>query len=146
MAHNNTRVLATGLPSADDEALEARYGHKRARRMDRWLLGGLAGLVALVLVGWVIWATFSGSGTTLDVQDTAHNVVDDHTVTVTFEVSVQAGTGVICAVQALNEQFAVVGWKIVDIPPADTFTRSITETVRTSAPANTGLINHCWLA
>jgi len=110
------------------------------------MLGALAAGILLVFVAWVIWATFDGGGTSLEVKDTAHAVVDEHTVDVTFEVSVAAGNTVFCAVQALNEQFAIVGWKVVEIPASESYTRSITERLRTAQPATTGLINRCWLA
>ncbi len=57
------------------------------------------------------------------------------------------GTETVCFVKAYNDDFTVVGWKIVEIPPAsDRYTRSFTATVRVAQPANTGLIDHCRLA
>jgi hypothetical protein len=47
--------------------------------------------------------------------------------------------------QALNEQFAIVGWKIVELPPGGDRTRAFVENIRVTEPAVTGLIYRCWL-
>jgi hypothetical protein len=49
-------------------------------------------------------------------------------------------------VQALDSRYGVVGWKIVDVPPSDQRTRLLTERLRTTNRAETGLIYRCWLA
>ena len=55
------------------------------------------------------------------------------------------GTTASCALEALNEKYAVIGWKIVELPASSERTRSFTDVVRTSEPAVTGLIYRCWL-
>ena len=128
--------------------LDERYGRPpEARRRQRrlgWIVGGA---FALVFCAWVVWAALDTVGpAALDVRDTAHAVVDDRTVEVTFELSVATGTTTYCAVQALNDTFAVVGWKVIEVPPSEQRTRSLTETVTTTELASTGLIYRCWLA
>ncbi len=126
--------------------IDARYGRgSRRRTRDRLLLWLAAPVFLLVVVAWVIWAGLDGSKPLIETQDIAYTVVDEHSVDVTFQVSVPTGTATSCAVQALNESFAVVGWKIVDLPPSDQYTRSFTESLRTSELATTGLIYRCWL-
>ena len=66
-------------------------------------------------------------------------------VAVTFEVSVDAGTPVRCAVEALNTAYGVVGWVELDLPPADAHTSSHRVDVRTSELATTGLVSECWV-
>lgn len=132
----------------DTSVLDERYGRsphakKRQRRLG-WIAGGA---FALVFCAWVVWAALDAVGpASLEVRDTAHVVVDERTVAVTFELSVATGTPSYCAVQALNDTFAVVGWKVVEIPPSGQRTRTFTETVRTTELASTGLIYRCWLA
>jgi hypothetical protein len=132
----------------DTSVLDERYGRvpreqKRQRRLG-WIVGGA---FALVFLAWVVWAALDTVGpAALDVRDTAHVVVDERTVSVTFQLSVETGTTSYCAVQALNDTFAVVGWKVVEIPPSEQRTRSFTETVTTTELASTGLIYRCWLA
>ena len=126
--------------------LDQRYGRTRKRgRNERLILIISAAAFAVVLVAWVVWAGLDGSKPMVEARDVAHTILDDQTVQVDYEVSMPAGEQASCAVQALNEDFTVVGWKIVDIPASDRYTRAFTETVRTSLPANTGLIFRCWL-
>jgi len=126
--------------------LDARYGRSANRRKrDRILLLAGAAIFAIVLVAWVIWAGLDGSKPLIETEDIGYSVVDDHNVTVTFQVSVPVGTATSCAVEALNESFTVVGWKVIDLPPSDQYTRSFTEDLRTSELATTGLIYRCWL-
>ena len=126
--------------------LDARYGrtpNKRGR--DRRLLWIVAGAFALVLVAWVVWAGLDGSAPQIEARDTRHSIIDEHSVSVTFEVSMPAGSSASCAVEALNENFTIVGWKVVDLPPSRLYTRSVTEIIRTTELSNTGLIYRCWL-
>lgn len=126
--------------------LDERYGRTPARRgQERRLLWILAGGFALVLAVWVIWAGLDGSESQIAARDIAHSIIDENSVSVTFEVSMPTGTAASCAVEALNESFTIVGWKVIDLPPSDRYTRAFTETVRTSMQSNTGLIYRCWL-
>ena len=59
--------------------------------------------------------------------------------------SVNPGTDVTCAIQALNESFGIVGWKIVELGRASERTRVFTETLRTAEQPVTGLPYRCWL-
>ncbi|WP_235021977.1 MULTISPECIES: DUF4307 domain-containing protein [unclassified Rathayibacter] len=126
--------------------LASRYGRNgRTRRGNRWLFGGVALAFVAVFAAWVTWAGLDGARGGVDAQDTAHTVVDDRTVEVSFDLTAPTGTAVACAVQALNEQSAVVGWLVVEYPASTERFRSFTETVRTTELATTGLISSCWL-
>ncbi|SMH34130.1 protein of unknown function [Rathayibacter oskolensis] len=126
--------------------LASRYGRtRRTRQANRWLFGGVAVAFVAVFAAWVVWAGLDGARDGVDVQDTAHVVVDDRTVEVSFDLTAPTGTEVACAVQALNEQSAVVGWLVVEYPASTERFRSSTETVRTTELATTGLISSCWL-
>ncbi|WP_166878133.1 MULTISPECIES: DUF4307 domain-containing protein [unclassified Salinibacterium] len=125
--------------------LDERYGRtpKRARRDRAWLLaGGTA--VGLVLIGWLLWAGLLAPGASLEARDTGYSVVDDHEVSVQWRLTVDPGVEARCAVHALSDSFAIVGWKIVDVPPSDQHVRLLSDTVRTSELATTGLIYRCW--
>ena len=102
-------------------------------------------MFAVILVAWVIWVGIDGNRDSLGTQDIAHSIIDDSSVTVTWQVSVKAGTAVSCALQAQNEAHAIVGWKIVDLPASTNFNNRYKEEVRTSQQAVTGLIYQCWL-
>lgn len=134
----------TDPPSAD--RLDARYGRTSTRR--RWNRRGIlvtAAAFVVVFGSWVVWGGFDGSSSTIDVVDSAHNVVDDHTVSVTWQLTVNPGTDVRCAVQAQNEVHSIVGWKQLDVPASSLRSRSLTTVVNTTEQAVTGLIYRCWL-
>jgi hypothetical protein len=126
-----------------DPALDARYGRRPPlSRRARW--GAIVVAAAVVLAGGV-WFVVGSLGAALETNDIGHKVNDQYSVTVNFELSVPPGSATSCALQAQNEQHGIIGWKIVDIPPSDRFTRSFTQTVRTAERAFTGLIYRCWL-
>lgn len=126
--------------------LEARYGRTRARTPRevrlRWTVGLGTLLLAVVLVWWV---GTDPASTQLQSRTIGYDVQDESTVVVAFEVSVDAGAGVSCAIEALNSAYGVVGWVEVDLPPADALTTSHRVEVRTSEMASTGLVSQCWV-
>jgi hypothetical protein len=127
-----------------ESALDARYGRRPPlSRRARWSAIVVAG--ALVLAGGIWFVAGSLGGSSVEVNDIGHHVNDQYSVTVNFELSVAPGSTTSCALQAQNEQHGIIGWKIVDIPSSDRFTRSFTQTVRTAERAFTGLIYRCWL-
>lgn len=130
-----------------DDALAARYGRTRARRTrDRLLLIAGAVVVAVVLVAWVVWAGLDGSRPTVEATDTGHRLMnEERAVEVSWTLSVPPGNTSACIVQALDEDFTVVGWRVVEIPASDRHLRELTENVRVAREANTGLISRCWL-
>ncbi len=133
-------------PGTTSATLDARYGRTTGdRRRQRWIIIIAAVVFTAIFTAWVVWAGLDNGQGTLDARDIGHRLVDDRTVSVTWEVSVAAGTEVSCALQAQNEAHGIVGWKIVDLPASDMYTRQFTETVRTAQRAVTGLIYRCWL-
>lgn len=126
--------------------LDARYGRSsRSKHVEKRVLWTLGGIIAVVFGAWVVLVAFDGSAATLETTDVAHRIVDEHSVDVSFSLNVAPGTATACAVQALNEDHAIVGWKVLEVPPSDQRNRVITENVRTSQQSNTGLIYRCWL-
>jgi hypothetical protein len=126
--------------------LDKRYGRTPGTRLrERRVLWIVAGAFAVVLTAWVVWAGLDGAGPSIEARDTRHSIIDENSISVTFEVSLPTGTPSSCAVQALNESFTVVGWKVIDLPPSDQYTRSLTEVLHTTELSNTGLIYRCWL-
>lgn len=128
------------------KSLATRYGrqpsHSDRKRRTVIIISAVA--MALFVV-WLIWSGIGGSTTPLQATDTAHNIEDSHHVSVTFTIETDPGRTAACAVQAMNDDFAVVGWKIVEVPASNRRARSFTEIVRTTELSNTGLIKYCWL-
>ena len=128
-------------------ALDERYGRTPALSRRRRIIAiVVAGGFALVFGAWLIWAGLLGDTAAIEFRDVGHEIVDDSLVRVRWQVTVEPNTSVSCAVEALNESFSVVGWKVVDVGASEQRTRSFTEEVRTSELAVTGLIYRCWLA
>lgn len=133
---------ADGLSSTT--RLANRYGAPKTglSRRAKIILGSLAGAAA---VGAVVYmAVPSGTGT-LTSKDVGFTIRDATTAVVDFNVTKPVDTTVDCAVQVLNESYAVVGWKTVRIPPAETQTVSLSTTVRTDSLGVTGGVNACWI-
>jgi hypothetical protein len=130
-----------------DHSLDERYGRTPSSTRRLRLVAVFAGAVAaLVLVGWVVWAGLGGDAATLEAKDTGHTIVNDRSVSISWSLTVTPGTPTQCAVEALNQSFGIVGWKVVAVPASEERTRILTETVRTTELAVTGLIYRCWPA
>jgi hypothetical protein len=126
--------------------LDARYGRTRAHSKRERSLGWIVGVgIMLVAVAWVWWVGTDPASTQLQSRTIGYEIEDDSTVLVTFEVSVDAGTPVSCAVQALNTAYGIVGWVELDLPAADAHTTSHRVEVRTTERATTGLVSECWV-
>ena len=124
----------------------SRYGLSERSVTRNKSLRVLAGVgAAVVLVAWLWWAGLSQPNAQFETRDLGWQEVDERTISVSFQVTVEPGTPMSCAIQALNAQYGIVGWVIVDIPPAMERTRVFSQEVRTSETAVTGLLYRCWL-
>jgi hypothetical protein len=126
------------------EELDARYGRRTQSRRNRVIFVSAVVAVAAVLVAWVAWGGLDSPDAEISADATGYVLIDDHAVDVRFQLSVAPGTEVKCAVQALNEGFSVIGWKIIDVPASAERIRKLSSTVRTTELAVTGLIHRCW--
>ena len=128
------------------DAVAERYGRTPGNRRRRLTIGiGAAAGVLIVVVAWVVWVGLFSPTASLETRDTGYVSRTDDSVDIRFEVTVEPGTPVSCALQALNAEFGIVGWKIVELPGDPARTRAYVENVRVSEPAVTGLIYRCWL-
>lgn len=122
--------------------LDERYGRTRRRRLP-WIVAVVIAVIVIAIAGWL---TVAQSMNSVDADDLGFEVADEHSVTVRFQVTGAQGKDVACAVEALDEEFGVVGWKIVEIPAAEEHMQQLVTTVPTVAEATTGLVNSCWVA
>lgn len=125
------------------DMLDERYGRVRSPRR-RWVSGILIAVFAL-LAGWFAWTVVAASFDDVAADGTAYEIVDDHAVALTFQLSAPAGSAVACALEAQDEEHGVVGFSIVQIEASDQHTRAFRETIPTVARATTGLVNSCWV-
>jgi hypothetical protein len=129
--------------SASD--LAERYGRTKGRRRRTLLLAvAFGGAILIVFAAWTIWAGFFVPGASVESTDVGNTRVSANQVGVKWELSASPGTHTKCAVQALNSNFEVVGWKVVTIPPSEQRSRTLNTVVRTAEPAVSGLIYLCW--
>lgn len=122
--------------------LDERYGRTRRRRLP-WIIGGS---IALLLLGALAWMTVAQSMSSVDADDLGFELVDEHAVDVRFQVTGVQGKDVVCVLEALDEEFGVVGWKVVELPASDRHSQTRSERIPTVAEATTGLVNTCWVA
>jgi hypothetical protein len=127
-------------------ALDARYGRTPGRRRRAVLLAIVVGAAVLVtVVVWVIWVGLFTPNAAVQSEDVGSTPVDDSTIRVVSQISADPGAHVHCSVEALTEDFAVVGWKVVALPPTEHRVQRVTTTVRTTQRAVSGLIGSCWV-
>lgn len=136
----------TTTPTTTQQRLDERYGRTPgAERRTRRLMVIAGVIFAAVFTAWVVWGGLSGTNAELEVRDLGYANATDTSIDVRWEVSVAPGTTVSCAVQALNESFGIVGWRIIELPASADRTRVFVESIRTAEPPVTGLPYRCWL-
>ncbi|MFF7683598.1 DUF4307 domain-containing protein [Microbacterium sp. NPDC007973] len=124
--------------------LDDRYGRTRSprRRIVGW---SIVGVLALGAIGFLGWTTVSSSLNSVTAADTGYTVVDDRTVTATFQITAPTGRPVACALEARDEEHGTVGWRVVEYPASEDHTRAFTEEIPTLSLATTGFVNACWV-
>ncbi|MEX5294579.1 DUF4307 domain-containing protein [Kocuria sp. CPCC 205268] len=133
------------------DLLSDRYGApRRERRLGPrgWIgLAVLATLLAGIFAVWVVTAR-QGAPT---FKDIGFEVVSEARATADFELTKRPEDVVTCAVQALNEEYAVVGWTEVTVGsvPAERLgdggTSSHRASLRTTNLATTAVVDSCWI-
>jgi hypothetical protein len=121
--------------------LDERYGRTPRRRLP-WIIFGA---VAVAIVGALGWTIVAKQMSAVDADDLGFTVVDAHTVELHFQFTAPRGADVACAVEAQDEEFGIVGWKIVEIPGGEHHTKGVAVSIPTVAEATTGLVNTCWI-
>lgn len=129
--------------SNQEELLAQRYGKGRQRlsRKTKVVLAS-SGVLLLVLLAAIITAI---SYNPLSYKDLSFSVQSAQSVEVEFEVTAPPGSAVKCAIQALNNQFGVVGYKVFFLEPSPEPVNRYSVRLNTTELAVTGLVDSCEL-
>lgn len=122
--------------------LDERYG-RTGRRPLPWIIGGA---LAVAVVVFFSWMTVAQQMKAVDAADLGFTVVDAHSVDLRFQFTAPRGEDVACAVEALDVEFGVVGWRIIEFTASESHTQSAQVSIPTVAKATTGLVKSCWVA
>ncbi|MFT4220862.1 MAG: DUF4307 domain-containing protein [Microbacterium sp.] len=123
--------------------LDDRYGRRADPRRRRavWIAAVAA---AAAVVGWFGWHTVANPDNGVRADGTSFHL-EERAVTVDFQLTAPLRSRVACAIEALDEDYGVVGFKVVEYPASDSPVRAYSERVPTLAAATTGLVNSCWV-
>jgi hypothetical protein len=125
--------------------LNARYGRTVNRRRRNLIIAiGFGAIVVIVFALWTIWGGLDTATASIDTEPIGNIRISSNQMEVKWEMSEAPGTKAKCAIQALDENFGIVGWKIITVPPSSYGTRNLSTIVRTAQPAVSGLIYLCW--
>ncbi len=98
------------------------------------------------------WVSTSSAVSEVTFKDVGFSTIDATAAEVDFQVTRDPGTTVQCAVKALDSKFAIVGWKVVDIPPGQPEAtadggRTVSQRVslRTESLSVSGVVDDCWV-
>ncbi len=125
------------------EKLDDRYG-RTWRPWRRRLFWASVAVFSAAAIAFLSWITLRNSLDDISIAETGYLVVDERAVTVSFQATPPAGARFACAIQALDEDFGVVGWRVIEYAPFNETTRSFTERIPTLALATTGTVKECW--
>lgn len=123
--------------------LDERYGRRGSTRRTRVAWIALIALAAAVVI-WFGWSTVTDPNSGVKADGTAFHL-EERSATVEFQLTAPIGATVACAIEALDEEYGVVGFKVVEYEASSSHTRAFAETVPLIAPATTGLVNSCWV-
>nr|WP_277628078.1 DUF4307 domain-containing protein [Arsenicicoccus dermatophilus] len=103
----------------------------------------VAALLLVPLTALLVWIGVENASGAITPRVLGYQVVDDRTVTVTFDVDRPAEWTVTCEVQALDGSFGRVGTLQATLPPDGHAVTRKQVTVRTTSRAVTGTIKRC---
>lgn len=131
----------TLIPMDQAELLAKRYGVKASNPKRNRVLTIVGVGLLTVTAGWFGFANYSP----VSFQDLGYRVLSDTRVEIDFELTRPANADVVCSFEALNNQFAPVGWVELVIPGSESTKVRNTITINTTELAVTGLVDECRL-
>jgi hypothetical protein len=120
------------------DPISARYGRKAPNK--RGIIVASSLLIGVFLV-WAAWVAVTGNQPTA--KTISYEVKANNQVTISFSLTKPKDSSVSCAVQALKQDYGIVGYTEVHYPAGSDYLTD-TVTLTTTEPAVTGLVDHCW--
>ncbi|MFM1984054.1 MAG: hypothetical protein RL723_489 [Actinomycetota bacterium] len=125
--------------SSVSDLMAERYGKNPGKKPNRRVVITLASLLLAAFLVWAIWVTLDNADQ-IKTQDRGYEILSENQALVSFSVQSPAGPA-ICAIQVLNQGYAVVGYKEVPVAVSGEY-----ETfVNTTQLGVSGLVDKCWL-
>jgi hypothetical protein len=114
-------------------------GARRRRVLGLWA----AGVVGLAVV---VWLGLIAAAAPVTWKDVGFTITSAGEVEIAFDViRADPSAPVQCRVQALNDTYAQVGVRTVDVPPADRRAVRQRAVIATSELATTAVVDRCWV-
>lgn len=130
------------MAAQENDLMASRYGHKPKRSRSYWGWISAVG-IALMALGALIAAMANFNP--VQTKDVGFSVKDATQVILDFEISKPKQATAICSLESLNEQFAQVGYKEIEIGPQETETVRFSVNINTTELATTALVDECRL-
>lgn len=130
------------MTAQENDLLAQRYGKRAKLSKTRWIWISVVG-IALMMVG-VLFASIANYNP-VQSQDVGFSVKDPTQVVLDFELTKPQDATAVCSVEALNEQFGQVGYKIIEIGPQETAKVRLSVSINTTELATTALVDECRL-
>lgn len=124
-----------------EELLAARYGKKpRNKKRDRLAIVGGAVVALVVFLTWAIAVTADNTGRPTG-NLLSYTVVSPTQVDVELSVTNRNSRDVLCQVEALANDYEVIGYKEVLVPNGQD---SVNSSLNTVKPAVSAVVKDCW--
>ena len=124
-----------------EELLATRYGRKaKTSKRDRVVAVAIA---AVALIAFLVWAIAVASTSTAKPTGNllSYSVESPSLVDVELHVDNQGGRDTVCQVEALANDYEVVGYKEVPVPKGE---KSVKNSLITVRPAVSAVVKDCW--
>jgi hypothetical protein len=130
------------MTAQENDLLATRYGKQAKLSKVSWRWISVIG-ITLMAIG-VLFASMANYNP-VQSQDIGFSVKDPTQVILDFELTKPIDAVAVCSVEALNEQFGQVGYKVIEIGPQETGKVRLSVSINTTELATTALVDECRL-
>lgn len=130
------------MTAQENDLLAKRYGKRAKLSKSRWRWISAVG-IGIMAIG-VLYVSMANYNP-VQSQDIGFSVKNPTQVTLDFELTKPLDAVAVCSVEALNEQFGQVGYKVLEIGPQETGKVRLTVSINTTELATTALVDECRL-